>query len=183
MRRWILALAVALGVAVVPSGRAAACDCALLDLAQAVADADVAVVGTLVGQSEPAIDPVAAPGTEQRWTWRLERSRDPIPGAEVTLLAPMNDGANCGVSFGLQERWLVLAHDDGGVLRTNSCLPNRLLTEADPEVEAIVATFQPVEEGGQDTGLTIPTPVLGLAAVVAVIGVVSLWAFRRERAS
>lgn len=167
-----------------PSGRAAACDCALLDLTEAVADADVAVVGTLVGQSEPAIDPVLlAPGADQRWTWQLERSRDPIAGAELTILAPMNDGANCGVSFGLQERWLVLAHDDGGALRTNSCLPNRLLTEAEPEVQAIVATLQPVEDVGREAGLTIPAPVLGMAAVVAVIGAVSLWAFRRERAS
>jgi hypothetical protein len=175
------ALALALGLLLAPPARVSACDCALIELADAVEDADLAVVGTLVGQAGPAVAPGAAAGSEAAWTFKLERSRDPISTDMLTLVAAPNDGANCGVSFALEERWLVLVHRDDGAPRTNGCLPNRVLAGPDPEVDAIVATWHPVGGAERDPAPAIPAAAIGLVVGVAVIGLVSMWAFRRER--
>jgi hypothetical protein len=169
---------------VVPTGRVAACDCALTALGEAVAAADVAVVGTLVSQVGPAPRQDGQP-VEHMWTWAVERSRDPIEQGELTILAWMDDGANCGVSFGTNERWLVVAHLEGGHLRTNGCLPNRRLVGDDPEVEAVVEAMIPTSESatpGTPDAFSLPPQVIPIVLGAGAIGVVSLWAFRRERA-
>lgn len=178
--RFASALALAIGLLLAPPAQVSACDCARVELEDAVVDADLAVVGTLVGQAGPALPPGAA-GSEMAWTFDLERSRDPISVDTLTLVAAPNDGANCGVSFALEERWLLLVHQDDGAPRTNSCLPNRLLDAPDPEVEAITASWHTVGGAAGDPAPTIPAPAIALVAAAAVIGIVSLWAFRRER--
>jgi hypothetical protein len=154
------------------------------ELGEAVAAADVAVVGTLVSQVGPALREDGQP-VEHMWTWAVERSRDPIEQVELTVMAWMDDGANCGVSFGTNERWLVVAHLEGGHLRTNGCLPNRRLGGEDPEVEAVVEAMIPTSESATPAtpvAPSLPPQVTAIVLGAGVIGVASLWAFRRERA-
>ena len=183
-RRLAVAAALLTSLLVVPTGRVAACDCAVTPLGEAVAAADVAVVGTLVSQVGPAPREDGQP-VEHMWTWAVERSRDPIEQGELTILAWMDDGANCGVSFGTNERWLIVAHLDGGHLRTNGCLPNRRLGGDDPDVEAVVEAMIPTSESATPAApeaFTLPPQVIPIVLGVGAIGLVSLWAFRRERA-
>lgn len=178
------ALALVAGLLVVPTARVAACDCAMTDLPEAVAAADVTIIGTLIAVSPQAAQVKDEPPVEQMWTWAIERSRDPIEAGELTVLAWGDDGANCGVSFDTDERWLVVADLEGGALRTNGCMSNRPIDGGDPELDAIVKAMLPVSESGapaQPAGLTIPVPAIAAGVGIAAIGLVSLWAFRRER--
>lgn len=183
MRRAGFAFLLALGSVLVPAARVAACDCASVELGDAVRAADMAFVGTLVGAGEEAI--MRAGATEVTWSWQVERARDAGTPPAVSVQAPANDGANCGVSFALGERWLVLVHSEEGSLRTNGCQPNQNLGEPDPArdtiIEELVATE--VEATSQQQGFTIPGQVLALGAGLLGLLAVSAWAFRRERVS
>ena len=183
MHRLATALALVAGLLVVPTARVAACDCAMTELREAVATADVAIVGTLVSQVGPAPGE-GGQAVEHTWTWAVERSREPIESGEVMVMAWTDDGANCGVSFGADERWLIVADLDGGQLRTNGCMANRPIDGGDPEVLAITEAMLPVSESGASSapsGLTIPAPAIAAVVGIGVIGLASLWAFRRDR--
>jgi hypothetical protein len=107
LARLTLSLLVIAMVMAVPA-RVAACSCMEQTLADAVRGADVAFVGTLTGTDRP-IPAAMQPGMEEIvWSWDVERSRDGTDGAQIQLVAWPDDGANCGVSFGLGERWLVI---------------------------------------------------------------------------
>lgn len=175
--RLATAAAIALVVSWVPIERAAACSCAMVELREAVAGADVAFVGRLherVRGGEAFGFPVL-----DAWHWSVEHSRDSGLGGTVRVEAAFEDGANCGVSFGVGERWLVMAHrgDDGW--QTNGCLPNRRLDGGDPEAEAVAAGFVPIEPGIGDQPFTIPVPILVTVGVSGVLLAVGLLAFRR----
>jgi hypothetical protein len=181
--RALAALALVLGVSAVPIATVMACDCMFTELPDAVRDADVAFVGTLAGSSEaaPAIDRGLPP--EQTWTWTVERSRDPIDATRVDVVAWEDDGANCGVSFATNERWLVLGYLEDGRLLTNSCMRNQRLDGSDPDGEAIIASLitAPVESSPSEAGIQVPAPVLvatGMALALVVVGAV---AFRTRR--
>lgn len=51
------AMALVAGLSVVPTATVMACDCARTELPEAVRDADLAIVGTLIGQSGAAARP------------------------------------------------------------------------------------------------------------------------------
>jgi threonine dehydrogenase-like Zn-dependent dehydrogenase len=96
----------------------------------------------------------------------------------------MNDGANCGVSFGAEERWLVVAHLEGGHLRTNGCLPNRPIDGGDPEVDAVVDAMLPVAASApaaEPAEFSLGGPAIVVVLGIGAIGVASLLAFRRTR--
>lgn len=183
MKRTALALVLALGSLVIPAARVAACDCASVELGDAVRAADLAFVGTVVGAAEAAI-PGRGPA-EVSWSWQVERARDAGTPPAVSVQAFANDGANCGVSFAVGERWLVLVHREEGMLRTNGCLPNQNLGEADPGRDALIAELvaAEVEATNQQQGFTIPGQVLALGAGLLGLLAVSAWAFRRDRVS
>ena len=92
------------------------------------------------------------------------------------------------MSFGVDERWLVLAYaDDAGVLETNSCMQNRRLDGSDPEAEALIArgcstetpSIAPAEAGPRRPD---PDPRV-IGGAVVLLGAVSALAFRRSPAS
>lgn len=176
-------LALALALTAIPVATVTACDCAFTELPEAVRAADVAIVGTLVGAAEPAqrVDRGAPP--ERIWTWEVERSRDAIEGSTLDVQAWDDDGANCGVSFAVGERWLVLAHAENGRLLTNSCARNQRLDGSDPDGEAAIASLLPaVAEGGTSTGQPkLPVPVLVATGAAVVVGLIAGVAFRTRR--
>ena len=157
--RAVAAILLALGLAAVPVERAAACDCALIELPEALAEADVAFVGTLVDHAPGGDNFGFSPLDE--WHWSIERSRDAGLEAFATVRAAVNDGANCGVSFGMDERWLVLASVHDGVLQTNGCTPHRRVDGgANAETEAVVNLFVEVGQPTAASAPSVPGPLL-----------------------
>jgi hypothetical protein len=180
--RLLAAVGVALGVMLVPVRGAAACDCALVPLPQAIQDAEIAIVGTLVSQ-----DPVLAPdpaGQPQELTWRVERSRDSLSVTEVAMRAWPDDGANCGVSFSADERWLVLAYQGDWALETNGCMRNARMADLTPEEAELVDAAVAVSVGtgpptSGEPSVSLPAPLLVVAGAIVLLAMVSILAFRR----
>lgn len=180
--RAAFAMALVAGLSVVPTATVMACDCALTELPEAVRDADLAIVGTLVGQSAPAAVPGRDLPVELDWTWQVERSRDPIDADEISVAAWNDDGANCGVMFGANERWLVLGYLEDGRLLTNGCMRNQRIDGSDPDGEAMIAELLPIEVGstpGSGGEIAAPVPLLVAGVAVLAIGLIGLFAFRR----
>jgi hypothetical protein len=178
--RLLQAAFLAIGVSMVPLATVSACSCAMQELPEAIASADVAFVGT-VSSFEQATD--AQLGERLSTTWQVTSSRDPLPTASITVGSVKDDGANCGISFGVREEWLVLAYRSEGGLETNGCTMSRPLGGDDPEAEALIAeAMQPVTASAdvEEPALPVPVPVIGLGAAALVIGIVSLLAFRRS---
>jgi hypothetical protein len=181
--RLFQAAILAIGVAVVPLATVSACSCAMQGLPEAIAAADVAVVGT-VASVEPMGEMDLGEGILT--TWSVSSSRDPIDAASLAIQSVADTGANCGMSFGLKERWLVLAYRGEQGLETNGCMMNRRLDGGDAEAEALIAeAMSPVTAETQvdEPALSIPLPIIGVAAAGILIGLVSLVAFRRTSAS
>ena len=187
LARLTLSLLVIATVMAVPS-RVAACSCMEQTLADAVRGADVAFVGTLAGTDRP-VPAAMQPGmAEIVWSWDVERSRDKIDTAQIQLAAWPDDGANCGVSFGVGERWLVIAHQSEGRLSSSSCSMNQLMDGSQPDVEAqiadmltVVSPAEPGEPAAQSTGPSLP--VLLVLGTIALLAAVSAWAFFQRRPS
>jgi hypothetical protein len=178
--RPLLAVAAALAFTAVPTVSVMACSCMETTVEQAVADADLAIVGTLLAVQEPPADALDQPMAME---WAIERSRDPLDINRATISGWPDNGANCGVSFGVGERWLVLASMTEGGLETHGCMPNRPLDAEDPESAAIVDAMTPVgasatpdrAEGGE-----LPLPIIGASAALLLLTVLSVLAFRRR---
>ena len=152
-----------------------------ISVEQAVAEADLAIVGTLVAAQAPPPDVLDQPMTME---WAIERSRDPLDVDRATISGWPDNGANCGVSFEVGDRWLVLASRTEGGLETNGCLPNRRLDADDPESASIVEDMTPV--GGStppDTtqgGVELPVPLLVGGVALALLVGLSIVAFSRR---
>jgi len=184
IRYLLVAIGLVAGLAVAPAARVAACDCAMTELSQAIRDADVAFVGRLAGTNEPVIAPAGGGPPPITWTWSVERSRDPISADTMTMTAWHDDGANCGVAFGVDERWLVMGHVEEGRLQTNGCMSNQRLDGSDPERDAIIDSLviYAVRPAADPANAGLPTPVLVLLVGTAVLGLISVAAFRGGRA-
>ncbi len=178
----IVALATAVLLTAVPIATVSACSCAMTEFDEAVRDAEFAFVGRPIS-SEPSAD--GDFGDAVLTTWSVDRSRDPISATTVTVRSWPDSGANCGVSFGADERWLVLAYAGDGALETNGCLPNRLLDGSDPDGEAAIVSMLPAKVGGPEPNVegtvSVPVPVIGMAVALALVAAVSVVAFRRQR--
>ena len=179
--RGLLALATALLLTAVPIATVSACSCAMIELDQAVAEADFAFIGRSVSQE---VAPANELGETVMTTWAVDRSRDPISAETVTIRSTPDNGANCGVSFATDERWLVFAYTGEGALETNGCMLNRRLDGSDPEGEAAIASMLPAvmpSDVVADDGPMVPMPIVGVAAATLLVAAVSLLAFRRQR--
>jgi len=156
------------------------------ELPDAVRDADLAIVGTLVAQggAEPALGAPGGPA-EIEFVWQVERSRDALDSDQVSLAAWEDDGANCGVRFASNERWLVLGYVEEGRLLTNGCMRNMRLDGSDPEGEAMVDSLVPVAVTASPatSELSIPFPLIVVGGAALLIGLIGLVAFRRGAAA
>lgn len=179
MRQLVLVLLLGIGLMVVPFERAAACDCQLIELADAVRQADVAFVGSLDARV-PGGDNFGFPVLDE-WRWHTESSRDAGLPADVTIMAAADDGANCGVPFGVGERWLVIAFAENGVLQTTGCQPNHRMDGSAPDNETLIAELVPYDVGPAESGgRDLPLPILPVLGAAALIGGIGLVAFRRN---
>lgn len=170
------------GLAVAPTARVAACDCAMTELPQAIRDADAAFIGVLAG-TDQAVMPVEGGPPEIAWTWQVERARDPISADRITVTAWEDDGANCGVAFGVDDRWLVIGDVADGRMQTNGCMRNHRMDGTDPDGEALIESLvtysvTPVEPPAAGA-VSVPMPVVVLIAGAAAVALISFVAFRR----
>jgi len=180
--RLIQAALLAIGVSIIPIATVSACSCAMTELDEAVMSADLAIIGTAVS-AEPAGG--GEIGEMQLTTWDVSQSRDDIDTDVLEILSAKDNGANCGITFGTDERWLVLAYPGERGLETNGCMQNRRLDGSDPEMEAALASMLPsvtIADDDAATDVEIPVPVIVVAAVGLLIAAVSVLAFRRGAA-
>ena len=181
--RLLQAVLLAIGVSIIPVATVSACSCAMSELDDAVLLADVAIIGTAVS-AEPAGG--GDIGEMQLTTWEVSQSRDDIDTDVLEILSAKDNGANCGITFGTAERWLVLAYAGERGLETNGCMLNRRLDGSDPAMEAAIASMMPavtIDDDSPASDVQIPVPVLVVGAVALLIAAVSVLAFRRGAAS
>ena len=183
MIRLVLAMVLLVGLAAVAPARVAACSCAWTELPQAVREAEVAFVGTLVGGAAQGNGGAIAQKPILT-TWAVERSREALPGDRIDISTWPDDGANCGTAFRANERWLLLAYQGENGLETNGCMRNHRIDGGDPESEALIEELVTVPVTARatppDAGIEVPVPLLvGLGGLLA-IGLVSVIAFRRR---
>ena len=178
----LLPLFAAIAMTAVPMARVAACSCAMTTLADAVRTAEVAFVGTLVSADVP--EGGLGVGDERAtYTWQFERTAQQVDTNRLSVTGWPDSGANCGVTFGADERWLVLTYLAEGRLETNSCLPNQRLDGSAPDVETQVSELLTVvapasAPPASPSGVPLPFILAGTAVVlVAGVGVL---AFRRR---
>ncbi|HJP71942.1 MAG TPA: hypothetical protein VJ975_09505 [Candidatus Limnocylindria bacterium] len=186
--RFLLALAAAFAFAALPIEQVAACSCAQLSVEEAAANAQVVFAGTVadeqpVARGDGPIKAIAAtapmPGQlgAVLYTFKVDGVAKGDVGDQIELLGG-GDGASCGMSFGLGERWLVFASWDGAVHSTSLCSGNLLLA---PDEEPPLPLSAPGGEAAPpDAPIQIPWTALGVLGAVAVVLVASWFAFRSE---
>jgi hypothetical protein len=178
------AAALAIGCASIPLDAALACSCAFPGYREAIATADVAFVGTVVGEKEPgpALGAVGMPMAV--YAFAVERSKQPMQ-SPFEVAATFGGDANCGFDMAIGEAWLVIASVWEGRLETNSCtgttrvdgLDADTLLVLDAALEANASNVSPEDDGLE---VQVPTPVLLAGGTMLVLGLVSLLVFRRE---
>jgi hypothetical protein len=182
----LLAALVAIGLASVPLAQVAACSCAQSTPEQATELADAVFAGTvinsqLVGADTGPLGAMAATGPAQAplgqtiYTFEVDGVAKGPVGVQVEVLAG-GDGASCGMSFGLNERWLVFTTWDGAIHSTGLCSGNVPLEaggEAPLPLTAPAGGDPAPEPSGIPIALLLPIGIVG-----AVVGV-SWLAFRR----
>ena len=187
--RFLLALAAAFALAAFPVEQVAACSCAQTSVEEAAASAQAVFAGTVVderpvGRDDGPIRAVAAtapmPGVLGAviYTFKVDGVAKGEVGAQIELLGG-GDGASCGMSFGVGERWLVFASWDGAMHTTSLCAGNLLL--APDEAPPLPMSAPGVEGAVPEAPIQIPWTALGLLAAIGVVLTASWFAFRSER--
>lgn len=177
----LVAFVVALAAAAAPSGVVLACSCAFPGYIEAIASADVAFIGTVVGEEEPAgFD--ERPMPEARYAFSIARSKAPMT-SPFELGVVFGNGANCGFDMSLGEEYVVIASVWEGRLMSNLC-HGTTLTESLEEVDLLaIEGALPIREAAREphesSWLEVPAPLAAAVGVVLLIGLVSVLAFRR----
>ena len=187
MTRWILGPALAMTVLLVPVEQVAACSCAGFGPEEAARAADAVFAGTVVADTPIGAEmgrPFAAtvPFPEQLGQRMYRFAVDGVAkgevASEVDVLAG-GDGAMCGMTFGMDERWLVFTTFDGSIHSTGLCsgnIPLEAGADSPIPLTAPSATAEP-----ESSSLDLPLPMLALLAVVGLVVGVSWMAFARDR--
>ena len=178
--RLFQATVLVIGVSALPFATVMACSCAFLGYPEAIAQADIALIGTVTAAEERG--PGGVDGLpEAAYAFDVERSTHAL-SEPFTVHAIVGDGANCGLQLAVGQRWLVIASAEGGRPQTNLCSGSSLYesldeeTRANVEAQLAVTTFTTSED---EAPVSLPGPVLVAFGGVLLIGLVSLFAFRR----
>jgi len=180
----LLALAMAIGLASLPAQQALACSCASFPIEEAAAMADAAFTGTVVDQQPVGLEPVGAlaatkpmPGGMGQVVYTFEV--DGVAKGDVATQAQVvsgSDGASCGMTFGMAERWLVFTTWDGAIHSTGLCSGNMPLgADEDPPLPMSAPTAGEIEQP-----VEIPWTAVAVLLAVGVVIAVSAFAFRRS---
>ena len=183
----LLAIAMAVGLAILPVQRAFACSCAEMTIDEAAAMAHAVFTGTVVeeqpvGRETGPMGAMAAtapmPGgmAQVLYTFAVDGVVKGDVGKQASVLGG-GDGASCGMSFAMGERWMLFTMWDGTIHSTSLCSGNIPLgADEDPPLPLSA----PVDGEDLAQPTEIPwTAVILLGAIAVVIGV-SVVAFRRS---
>lgn len=171
--RLVAAIAIVIGVSAVPVAQVAACSCMAMAPGEAAAMAEVVFAGIPVSEEPGPASPDAVV-----YTFQVDGVAKGDVGRQATVVAG-GDSAMCGMSFALNERWLVFATTQDGALTTGLCAGNLPLQ---PDEEPPVAVRAPTAGDPADApGTGVPLGVvLPIAAVAALAGVSALLFWRAE---
>jgi len=174
-----------------PLGVVQACSCTWLGgpeeiAVQAIAQADVAFVGTVTAASPVfGFDGIGVGGPNVRYSFDVERAS--VATSATTSVDAVDDGGGgaCGFTFDVGDRWLVAATDADGALKTGLCAGNTPLPpERAGTAERLLThlPFAPLAEGddGPLDALLGSLPVAAGAALVLAALVGTMLAFRRR---
>lgn len=191
-------LAAVAGLSAVPIARVAACSCMQMSPEAAVAAVSAAFTGTVMHEdpmtgsgfggtgAEPVGDiprdaplPMPAIAPDQGamlYRFEVDGVAKGELGTQATLLGG-GDGAGCGMSFAVGQRWLIFANVEGDVLTTSLCAGNVLLEPGqEPPLPVTAPTASP---GADGSGFTLPMGVVVPVAVIAALVGVSAYIFWR----
>ena len=176
--RLLAALAIVVAVSAIPIAQVAASSCMPMVPGEAAAMADAAFTGTVVAEQPVAGDDPLAPAPMGRilYTFEVDGIAKGDLGSEATVLAG-GDSAGCGMSFAMNERWLIFASAQDGQLATGLCSANVPL-EADEKPP--ISVSPPTPGSADDGGAGVPLGVI--VPGVAVIGLIAVAAFLFWRA-
>lgn len=182
----LLAAIFALALVSLHMEEVAACSCAQSTPRQAAEFADAVFAGTVVDEQPVGVDtgplgamaatlPAPAPFGQVVYTFEVDGVAKGLVGTRVEILAG-GDGASCGMSFGLNERWLVFTAWDGAVHSTGLCSGNIPLEVG---AEAPLPLAAPAGGDDEPEPFEVPVPALVLIGIIGVVAAVSWVAFRR----
>ena len=179
----LLALAMAIGLASLPVQQALACSCAGGTIEESAAMADAVFTGTVVNQEPVRLEPVGALAATAPMPAGMGQivytfSVDGVAKGEIAEQAQVlsgGDGASCGMSFGMKERWLVFATWDGAIHSTGLCSGNMPLgSDEDPPLPMSAPIAGELEQP-----MEIPWTAVAVLVAVALLAGVSAFAFLR----
>lgn len=179
--RSLAALALVIGVSAIPIAQVAACSCMPMAPAEAAAMADAAFTGTVVQEQPMAGDAPLGPESMGQilYTFQVDGIAKGDVGAQTAVLAG-GDSAGCGMSFAMNERWLIFAYRDGDRLGTGLCSANvPLAADEDPPVAVTPVTATPADSGG---GVPLGV-ILPAVAVLALLGIAAFLFWRADQPS
>ena len=180
--RILVAVGLSVGAAWLPVQTAFACSCGFPGYRDAIAAADVAFVGTVVGEAEPGV--MAGDFPTATVAFDVTRAKAPM-ASPFELEVAFGGDANCGFDMAIGEEWLVIASAHDGRLQTDLCNGTaRADGLADDTRLVIDAAFEANDAAGVPADdafdLRVPTPVLLAIGAIVVLGGVSFLAFRRD---
>lgn len=181
-----LAAIFALALGSLPVEQVAACSCAQSTPRQAAEFADAVFAGTVVDQQPVGLDagplramaatlPAPAALGQVIYTFEVDGVAKGPVGTEIEILGG-GDGAMCGMSFGLNERWLVFTTWDGAVHSTGLCSGNVPLEVG---AEAPLPLTAPAGADDEPESFDIPVAGLIIIGIIGLVATVSWFAFRR----
>jgi hypothetical protein len=182
----LLAAIFALALASLPVEQAAACSCMQSTPKEAAEFADAVFAGTVIDEQPVGVDtgplgamaatlPAPAPFGQVIYTFEVDGVAKGPVGTHVEILAG-GDGAMCGMSFGLNERWLVFTTWDGAVHSTGLCSGNVPLEAG---AEAPLPLTAPAGADDEAESFDVPVAALVLIGIIGIVAAVSWLAFRR----
>ncbi|MGI8929722.1 MAG: hypothetical protein ACR2F5_00275 [Candidatus Limnocylindria bacterium] len=179
--RLLASLAIVIGVSVLPVAQVAACSCMQMAPAEAAEMAEVVFSGTVAGEEPVAQRDRLGPAMGNVvYTFAVDGVAKGEIDAQVRVLSG-GDGASCGMTFAMDERWLIFATADGGQLGTGLCSGNVPLAadEAAPITMTAPTATDPADGGaGLPVGIILPA-----AVVLSLVGISALLFWRADRVS
>ena len=181
----VAAFAVALSVGAFPASRVAACSCAgfsspVEGVRAAVEAGQLVFIGTVTEATGARAE---MGGQQIRYAFAVEASSQPT-GEIVEVSALGGDGGSaCGIEFGRGERWAVAADFAKDAYSTHLCNANVRLDSLEAEQAVAVEellTARPTDTESGAGDVEIPVELLIVGAGIAIVGIVSALAFRRQ---
>lgn len=183
--RGLAAVALAVVLTAVPISRVAACSCAAFSTEEAIANAQLAFIGTVADQKEVGVRNDF--GDEMRqYAFAVERATAATDA--VAIVRAGTSGASCGITFANGERWLIIATRGQTGLETSLCSGNLRLADLEvAEAERISALLPPVsgeppasgEEFADEPG--VPMGPIAIGAAALLLAAAAFVAFRHAR--